>query len=95
MLYLVFLIVALLVGTTVFYENREPLLMLLCGLLSCVFSVLFGMIIQEGKEGKEGKETTYKKGVTDYITGKISVDYKYKKVNDSTFIPTDTIITKK
>ena len=88
MLYLVFLIVALLVGTTVFYENREPLLMLLCGILSCVFSVLLGVIISEN-------ESSYKKGVTDYVTGKISVEYKYKKVNDSTFIPTYTIITKK
>lgn len=89
MLYLVGLIVALLVGTMVFYSYREPFMVLVCGVLSCMFSVLLGIIISEGKE------TNYKKGVTDYITGKISVEYKYKKVNDSTFIPTDTIITKK
>ena len=89
MLYLVCLIIALLVGTIVFYDKKEPLFMLMCGVLSCALSVLLGIIISEGKE------TNYKKGVTDYITGKISVEYKYKKLNDSTFIPTDTIITKK
>jgi hypothetical protein len=89
MLYLVGLIVISLVGATIFYDEREPLFMLLCGLLSCMFSVLLGENISERKE------TNYKKGVTDYITGKISVEYRYKKLNNSTFIPTDTIITKK
>ncbi len=75
------------IGMSWVVDRSDTGFVFICGLLVALLGIIIGMISVTNR--------AYENGVKDHHNGKVTMQYNYKMLPDSTFVPIDTLIQKK